>query len=46
MGKSKKKIILYVDPEKQPIVKYLYTFELDSYKEWKEKIKKEKIEEY
>jgi len=46
MRKSKKKIILYVDPEKPPYVKIMYSLELENYEEWKEKIKKEKIEEY
>jgi|GEM_PF-6938860 len=45
MVKSKIKIIPYVDPEKQPFIKYLYTFEIESFEEFLEKIEKGELEE-
>jgi hypothetical protein len=45
MRKSKTKIIPYVDPEKTPFIKIMYTFEIESYEEFLEKIEKDELKE-
>jgi len=45
MGKSKIKIIPYIDSEKPPFIKCLYTFELEGYEEFLEKIEKDELKE-
>jgi len=40
MRKSKTKIIPYLDLEKPPFIKIMYTFELESYEEVMKKLEK------